>query len=73
MTREEKLATIAAAHNMFVQLMEATCPRAEIEQYRANVARLSGAPAPEPQETADDQARLEAVLAAARSKRASGN
>jgi hypothetical protein len=70
MTREEKLATIAAAHDMFVQLMETTCPRAEIEQYRANVERLTGRPA-EPAEGPEDQARLEAVLAAARSQRAS--
>jgi hypothetical protein len=70
-TAAEIKATKAAARQLFEYMMAEHCGADVVQEFVNGVRKLTGAPAPEPQETADDQARLEAVLAAARSQRAS--
>jgi hypothetical protein len=64
MTREEKLATIAAARQMFEQIAEQEL--SGISEYAANVRKLCARPAPAPVETPEQSA---AIVAAARGKR----
>jgi hypothetical protein len=70
-SRTEKLATISAAMQLFRDMLEAACPRDEVQKYRENAHRLAGIPAEQP--TVEEEAAFEQFLDGVRKKHATRN
>ena len=69
-SREEKIRTIKLARQMMQNMMAQYFPEAEMKEYLANREKLYGRQQqPQPEETAEERQRLEAILADARSRR----
>jgi hypothetical protein len=72
-SRTEKLATIAAARQLFEDMMQENLPPAAIQEYRNNIAWLTGRAKPAEQPTVEEEAAFDQFLAGVRAKHATRN